>query len=156
MARDLPLWIDYNGGAQGAPGTGPPPLDRPADAVKGGKAEPPGDPHGPVGVPPPKDLQQAVAHRPQASFEEEFQWPSLSAPEYPGPGTCYGARRMLGVLCDGTLIPCCLDGEGECPLGNLFTEELADILARPPYGEMVRGFQERRITQELPAALFAP
>ncbi len=83
------------------------------------------------------------------SFEEEFAWPSLSAPIIPGPGTCYGARRMLGVLCDGTLIPCCLDGEGECPLGNLFTEELADILARPPYGEMVRGFQERRITQEL-------
>ncbi len=83
------------------------------------------------------------------SFEEEFAWPSLSAPVIPGPGTCYGARRMLGVLCDGTVVPCCLDGEGECPLGNLFAEELADILARPLFGGMVRGFQERRITQEL-------
>ncbi len=83
------------------------------------------------------------------SFEEEFQWPSLSAPEYPGPGTCYGARRMLGVLCDGTVVPCCLDGEGECPLGNLFTEDLRDILSRPPLEEMARGFRERRITQEL-------
>lgn len=83
------------------------------------------------------------------SFEEEFQWPGLSAPEYPGPGTCYGARRMLGVLCDGTVVPCCLDGEGECPLGNLFTEELSEILARPPLAEMAQGFRERRITQEL-------
>lgn len=83
------------------------------------------------------------------SFEEEFQWPSLSAPEYPGPGTCYGARRMLGVLCDGTVVPCCLDGEGECPLGNLFTEELEEILARPPFAQMAQGFRERKITQEL-------
>ena len=83
------------------------------------------------------------------SFEEEFAWPSLSAPAIPGPGTCYGARRMLGILCDGTVVPCCLDGEGECPLGNLFTEDLRDILARPPLEEMAQGFRNRKITQDL-------
>ena len=83
------------------------------------------------------------------SFEEEFAWPSLSAPAIPGPGTCYGARRMLGILCDGTVVPCCLDGEGECPLGNLFTEDLGDILARPPLEEMAQGFRNRKITQDL-------
>ena len=83
------------------------------------------------------------------SFEEEFAWPGLSAPVIPGPGTCYGARRMLGVLCDGTVVPCCLDGEGECPLGNLFTEDLRDILARPPLEEMAQGFRNRKITQDL-------
>ena len=66
------------------------------------------------------------------SFEEEFAWPSLSAPAIPGPGTCYG-----------------LDGEGECPLGNLFTEDLGDILARPPLEEMAQGFRNRKITQDL-------
>lgn len=83
------------------------------------------------------------------SFEEEFAWPSLSAPAIPGPGTCYGARRMLGILCDGTVVPCCLDGEGECPLGNLFTEDLGEILARPPLEEMAQGFRNRKITQDL-------
>lgn len=83
------------------------------------------------------------------SFEEEFQWPSLSAPPVPGPGTCYGTRRMLGILWDGTVVPCCLDGEGECPLGNLFAEDLGEILARPPLEEMARGFREHRVTQEL-------
>lgn len=83
------------------------------------------------------------------SFEEEFAWPSLSAPVIPGPGRCYGGRRMLGVLCDGTVVPCCLDGEGECALGNLFREELEEILARPVFEELVRGFLEQRVTQEL-------
>lgn len=83
------------------------------------------------------------------SFEEEFVWPALDAPEIPGPGTCYGTRRMIGVLCDGTVVPCCLDGEGECPLGNLFRQELADILAGPVFGEMAQGFRERKITQAL-------
>ena len=56
---------------------------------------------------------------------------------------------MLGILCDGTVVPCCLDGEGECPLGNLFTEDLRDILARPPLEEMAQGFRNRKITQDL-------
>lgn len=83
------------------------------------------------------------------SFEEQFRWPSLSAPPIPGPGSCYGARRMLGVLCDGTVVPCCLDGDGELPLGNLFRQSMEEILSSPVLGEMVRGFRERRITQEL-------
>ena len=83
------------------------------------------------------------------SFEEEFAWPSLSAPEIPGPGTCYGTRRMIGVLLDGTVVPCCLDGEGECPLGNLFRQELADILAGPVFTGMARGFRERRVVHPL-------
>ena len=56
---------------------------------------------------------------------------------------------MIGVLLDGTVVPCCLDGEGECPLGNRLREELADILARPLPEEMAQGFRERRITQQL-------
>lgn len=83
------------------------------------------------------------------SFDRQFRWPGLEAPAIPGPGSCYGVRRMLGVLCDGTVVPCCLDGEGECPLGNLFRQELADILAGPLPKEMAQGFRQRRITQEL-------
>lgn len=83
------------------------------------------------------------------SFEEEFAWPSLEAPVIEGPGTCYGMRRMIGVLRDGTVVPCCLDAEGECPLGNLFRQELSEILAGPVPEEMARGFREHRVTREL-------
>lgn len=91
----------------------------------------------------------ALARHIFVSFEEQFRWPSLEAPVIPGPGSCHGARRMLGVLWDGTVVPCCLDGEGECPLGNLFRQELEEILSSSVFREMREGFREHRITQEL-------
>lgn len=83
------------------------------------------------------------------SFEEQFRWPSLDSPVIPGPGSCHGARRMLGVLLDGTVVPCCLDGDGACPLGNIFRQEMAEILSSPIFREISQGFREHRVTQEL-------
>ena len=40
---------------------------------------------------------------------DKFDWPDLSAPEYPAPYFCYGLRDQLGILWDGTVVPCCLD-----------------------------------------------
>ena len=42
---------------------------------------------------------------------------------------CYGMRDHFGILCDGTVVPCCLDGEGQIPLGNLFNKSGCDIIA---------------------------
>ena len=96
-------------------------------------------------------FQRSVALAPHifVSFQERFRWPSLDAPVIPGPGSCHGARRMLGVLWDGTVVPCCLDGEGECPLGNLFQQGMEEILSSPIFREMSQGFREHRVTQEL-------
>lgn len=95
--------------------------------------------------------QRSIALAPHifVSFEEQFRWPSLDAPVIPGPGSCHGARRMLGVLWDGTVVPCCLDGDGECPLGNLFGQEMEEILSSAAFREMAQGFREHRVTQEL-------
>ena len=62
---------------------------------------------------------------------EKFDWPDLSATERTGPFFCYGLRDQLGILADGTAVPCCLDHEGDIPLGNVFEEDLADILSTP-------------------------
>lgn len=32
---------------------------------------------------------------------------------------CYGGSGHLGILVDGTVVPCCLDSEGDIPLGNI-------------------------------------
>lgn len=95
--------------------------------------------------------KRSVAMAPHifVSFEERFRWPSLADPVIPGPGSCYGTRRMLGVLWDGTVVPCCLDGEGECPLGNIFRQEMEEILSSPVFRETSQGFREHRVTQEL-------
>lgn len=95
--------------------------------------------------------ERSVALEPHifVSFEEQFIWPSLDSPAIPGPGSCHGARRMLGVLLDGTVVPCCLDGEGKCPLGNLFRQEMEEILSSSVFREISQGFREHRVTQEL-------
>ncbi len=62
------------------------------------------------------------------SFEEEFEWPSLENPFISDTGICYGTRNMLGILADGTVTPCCLDANGEAPLGNVFKTPLADMM----------------------------
>ncbi|MDD6032052.1 MAG: radical SAM protein [Oscillospiraceae bacterium] len=79
------------------------------------------------------------------SFEEEFVWPQLEHPLLPETGFCHGLRQMLGVLADGTVVPCCLDADGQAPLGNLFEEPLAEILGRDPFCSARRGFFDRKV-----------
>lgn len=80
---------------------------------------------------------------------ERFDWPDLSATDYGEIGTCYGLRDQIGVLSDGTVIPCCLDSEGDIPLGNLFESDLSDILASPRATAMLEGFRCRRAVEPL-------
>ena len=58
-------------------------------------------------------------------------------------------RDQLGVLCDGTLVPCCLDHEGDIPLGNLFTQPLTEILNSPRAIALREGFSQRKPSEAL-------
>lgn len=73
---------------------------------------------------------------------QKFDWPDLSARES-GAQFCYGLRDQLGVLCDGTVVPCCLDHEGDIALGNLFLQSLDEILASPRATALREGFSRR-------------
>ena len=78
----------------------------------------------------------------------KFDWPDLSASES-GAQFCYGLRDQLGVLCDGTVVPCCLDHEGDIPLGNIFTQPLDEILGSPRACAIREGFSQRRPAEAL-------
>lgn len=91
----------------------------------------------------------AVAKGIFLSWEEEFIWPSLDAPLVPDSGKCYGTRQMLGVLWDGTVVPCCLDGSGEAPLGNLFQMPFSDIVESETLQKAASGFDGGRAVLEL-------
>lgn len=80
---------------------------------------------------------------------DKFDWPDLAAPESDAPLFCYGLRDQLGVLCDGTVVPCCLDHEGDIALGNLLVEELEDILAKPRAQSIYNGFSAREAVEPL-------
>ncbi len=77
-----------------------------------------------------------------------FAWPDLSAGES-GAQFCLALRDQLGVLCDGTVVPCCLDHEGDLPLGNLFTQPLDEILNSPRAIALRDGFSRRTPAEEL-------
>lgn len=91
----------------------------------------------------------AVAKGIFLSWEEEFIWPSLDAPLVPDSGKCYGTRQMLGVLWDGTVVPCCLDGNGEEPLGNLFQTPFSEIVESEILQRAASGFDGGRAVLEL-------
>lgn len=80
---------------------------------------------------------------------ERFDWPDLSAPDYGEVGACYGLRDQIGVLVDGSVVPCCLDSEGDVTLGNLFDTDLSDILASPRAAAIAEGFRNRRAVEPL-------
>ena len=75
------------------------------------------------------------------NFGETFRWPELSRKDEAPDHFCYGLKDQLGVLCDGTVVPCCLDHEGDLALGSLLTQELGEILANPRAAAMLEGFR---------------
>ena len=80
---------------------------------------------------------------------ERFEWPDLSAPVCGNEVFCYGLRDHFGILCDGSVVPCCLDSDGVITLGNIFTDNIDDILNSPRATAMAKGFECRKATEEL-------
>ena len=77
-----------------------------------------------------------------------FEWPDLSN-EIETDGYCYGLNSHIGILSDGTVIPCCLDANGVIELGNIFKEELKDILNKKISTEIVEGFKNNKAVHPL-------
>lgn len=80
--------------------------------------------------------------------EAVFAWPDMAAEET-GSQFCFGLRDQIGVLCDGTVVPCCLDHEGDVALGNLFSQSLDEILASPRVRAIYDGFSNRAPAEAL-------
>ena len=90
-----------------------------------------------------------LGNRVYLEYGDKFDWPDLSAADGGDHVFCYGLRDQIGILCDGTVVPCCLDHEGDIPLGNLFGEDMETILASPRAQAVYQGFQNRTAAEEL-------
>ena len=64
-------------------------------------------------------------------------------------GSCHALRKQIGILSDGTVVPCCMDTSGVIGLGNLFTQELSEILASKRAVAMKKGFERGEFTEKL-------
>jgi radical SAM protein with 4Fe4S-binding SPASM domain len=90
-----------------------------------------------------------IGNRVYLEHGDKFDWPDLNAADGGTQVFCYGLRDQLGVLCDGTVVPCCLDHEGDLALGNLFTQDLAEILETKRARAIYEGFSNRTATESL-------
>ncbi len=80
---------------------------------------------------------------------EKFDWPDEDAPILSVNHTCYGLRDQIGILCDGTVVPCCLDADGVINLGNIFEESIEEILEKPRAVALKKSFENRNIKEPL-------
>ena len=90
-----------------------------------------------------------IGERVFLEYGDKFDWPDLTAEDDGEAGFCYGLRDQIGVLCDGTVVPCCLDHEGDLALGNLHHQSMEDILAGERAKRIYEGFSNGKAMEEL-------
>lgn len=79
----------------------------------------------------------------------KFIWPNLNNKIYKEKGNCLGLKTHIGILSDGTVIPCCLDSNGIIDLGNIFDSSLENILNSNKAVNILQGFKNNKLCEEL-------
>ncbi|MBC7958623.1 MAG: radical SAM protein, partial [Vallitaleaceae bacterium] len=106
----------------------------------------------------PKELQETlsegkgvkIADRIYLSQSYEFEWPDIKRPVISTKGFCYGLRQQIAILVDGTVVPCCLDSEGDLSLGNIFeVVSFEEIVDSSTATALVEGFSVREVVAPL-------
>ena len=83
-------------------------------------------------------------------YDRMFEWPDADHTEYQESDVfCYALRNQIGVLVDGSVVPCCLDHNGDIILGNLFEQSLDGILSSPRAKTLYDGFTQHIATEPL-------
>lgn len=78
------------------------------------------------------------------SINEEFIWPDINNNYYNETGTCYALKDHIGILVDGTIVPCCLDSKGIIKLGNIFEDNLTDVIKNKRCNDMLISFKNNK------------
>ena len=79
----------------------------------------------------------------------EFTWPDINKENIIEKGRCLALKEQIAILVDGTVVPCCLDNNGDIPLGNILEESVEDILKNPKTITIKKNFENSVITCKL-------
>ena len=90
-----------------------------------------------------------IRHKLHLEYGDRFDWPDMEAENMGNCLFCYGLRDHFGILCDGRVIPCCLDREGEITLGNVYETPIREILSSERAMAILHGFDNRVAVEEL-------
>ena len=96
-----------------------------------------------------KNNSVKISDRIYINGAEKFSWPNINIQEISDRGFCYGIRSHVGILVDGTVVPCCLDSEGNIPLGNIFEKDFESIINGDRAKNMFNGFSQRKKVEKL-------
>ena len=102
----------------------------------------------PLRLPQPRRGSWRLGERLYLEQAEKFDWPDLEAAEQ-DTRFCLALRDQAAVLVDGTVAPCCLDHEGDIPLGNIFDTPMEEILAAPRARALYDGFSRGKPSEAL-------
>jgi len=104
-----------------------------------------------------KDLKKVLTQKEFVKIKEnvfinqdtEFTWPDIRKENIIQTGRCMALKEQIAILVDGTVVPCCLDNNGDIPLGNILEEELEDILNKDISTTIKKNFENNIITCKL-------
>ena len=82
-------------------------------------------------------------------FGKRFDWPDRAAEDGGEQVFCHGLGDHFGILSDGSVVPCCLDAEGDITLGNIFEEDVRAILKSERATRISDGFAKKTANEEL-------
>lgn len=83
------------------------------------------------------------------SAQNKFEWPDINKNITSDKGYCHALKDQIAILVDGTTVPCCLDNNGDIPLGNIWQEGFNKIISSEKVTKMLEGFQNRTCVEEL-------
>lgn len=83
------------------------------------------------------------------SLADKFEWPNIKIAHSNERKFCSALRDQFGVLVDGTVVPCCLDSEGNMALGNIFETPMEEILQSERARGIYDGFTRREAVEDL-------
>ena len=83
------------------------------------------------------------------NMDEKFSWPDEKIDFISDKVFCQGLRDHIGILVDGTVVPCCLDSNGVINLGNIFESSLDDIISSERAKNIFEGFSRREAVEDL-------
>ncbi len=90
-----------------------------------------------------------LCHNIYLQNESRFEWPDMQKKSVCNTNkTCYALKDHIAILSDGSVVPCCIDADAHLLLGNIFTDNLEDILNSEKAMKIKNGFKEKRIVED--------
>jgi radical SAM protein with 4Fe4S-binding SPASM domain len=95
-----------------------------------------------------KENQIKIAKNTYVNKDNLFEWPNMKS-NYSSDGYCHGTIDHVGILVDGSVVPCCLDGNGNAVLGNILSTDFVDILKSDRFIKMQESFKNNLCSEIL-------